>query len=615
MGGAVSIISVDEKPMIKVAEVPLRQLPDAIEEAIYIHEKFPLIIDPTEQAARFLKYQTGTFLNFEDPVQCTKKSLNRALVGSMQFGRTFTVKFDKLQGLSVNSPLFDSPTSFPIEILSRPTFFAQEDIWRALLRPELGDDPEIVSISPEFVFIACVSSDDVTQIPPELFQIMHVFKVVEKQSNNGDESSNTVDPEMDQIAALYGAKEIVRNSLELVEAVFDGDLEGMQSLIDKGYHLESCDGRKHTALSEAACQGHLPIVSHLLASGADPNALSDTGRSPLWRAAFNGHVQVVAALLQAGSNPEFRDRISMESAFDVAQSEEVRQLLSEWDIRRTEQLMQQRRQVMLASLEARIKTSAERELLARNLIRKELVEKATCGDTEGVRQLLEMVAAECRSSSKQGQQKVRPRATVEVRNDGGQSLLSIAAQNDDLELAQFLLTHWKTLLDDDYSLSSDELSDEAKIFKANPNSRDLKGWTCVCIAVFHDSRKVLPLLLQNGGDPSMRSTYNKNAWDISKDELDAAEHVIKSKAEIRQVLLDHAEVGGQGLFGSGLPGRVGGADNKQLYEGLGDDGGAMVMNIEMMRENGDCSNINTTTTVSKIKKKIVKKGTAPSKKK
>lgn len=60
------------------------------------------------------------------------------------------------------------------------------------------------------------------------------------------------------------------------------------------------------------------------------------------------------------------------------------------------------------------------------------------------------------------------------------------------------------------------MSDEAKIFKANPNSRDLKGWTCVCIAVFHDSCKVLPLLLQHGGDPSMRSTYNKNAWDISK---------------------------------------------------------------------------------------------------
>ena len=53
--------------------------------------------------------------------------------------------------------------------------------------------------------------------------------------------------------------------------------------------------------------------------------------------------------------------------------------------------MQQRRQVMLAQLEARIKTSAERELLARNLIRKELVEKASQGDTDGVKQLLEMV--------------------------------------------------------------------------------------------------------------------------------------------------------------------------------------------------------------------------------
>lgn len=55
--------------------------------------------------------------------------------------------------------------------------------------------------------------------------------------------------------------------------------------------------------------------------------------------------------------------------------------------------MQQRRQVMLAQLEARIKTSAERELLARNLIRKELVEKASQGDTDGVKQLLEMVTS------------------------------------------------------------------------------------------------------------------------------------------------------------------------------------------------------------------------------
>ena len=46
------------------------------------------------------------------------------------------------------------------------------------------------------------------------------------------------------------------------------------------------------------------------------------------------------------------------------------------------------------------------------------------------------VAAECQSSK---DSKTRPRATVEVRNDSGQSLLSIAAQNDDVELAQVRL--------------------------------------------------------------------------------------------------------------------------------------------------------------------------------
>jgi len=35
----------------------LKQLPDAIEESIFVEERFPVILDPTEQAGRFLKYQ------------------------------------------------------------------------------------------------------------------------------------------------------------------------------------------------------------------------------------------------------------------------------------------------------------------------------------------------------------------------------------------------------------------------------------------------------------------------------------------------------------------------------------------------------------------------------
>jgi ankyrin repeat protein len=74
----------------------------------------------------------------------------------------------------------------------------------------------------------------------------------------------------------------IRNSTQLVEAAFDGDLDCMKSWIERGFHMESTDGRKQTALSEAACQGHIHVVRYLLDSGADPNALSDTGRSPLW---------------------------------------------------------------------------------------------------------------------------------------------------------------------------------------------------------------------------------------------------------------------------------------------------------------------------------------------
>jgi ankyrin repeat protein len=172
--------------------------------------------------------------------------------------------------------------------------------------------------------------------------------------------------------------------------------------------------------------------------------------------------------------------------------------------------MEQRRRVILANLESRIKTSAEREFYARNLIRKELVEKANNGDTEGIKLILTEVAAEAAASGG------KPRASVEVRNDGGQSLLSIAAQNEYAELAEWLLTYYKEVDKDRWDLLDGEISTEAKIFKANPNSRDLKGWTCVCIAVFHDSRKVLKLLLENGGDPNIRSSYNKNAWDLAK---------------------------------------------------------------------------------------------------
>jgi hypothetical protein len=208
-------------------------------------------------------------------------------------------------------------------------------------------------------------------------------------------------------------------------------------------------------------------------------------------------------------------------------------------------------------------------MFAKNLLRVELVSKAAANDIEGVRGMLS------RSVEEALQEKSGPRVSAETRNDLGQSLLSIAAQHDHYELSLFLLTYCKSYesrleyIDE----GDEELVMTRKVFNAKPNSRDLKGWSCVCVAVFHHSLRVLRLLLEHGGDPSIRSSYNKNAWDLAKDEVDAAEHVVKSKADIRHVLLEFFSEG-DGVKASKKP-------TPNLYEGLEDNGSAMVMNIEM----------------------------------
>lgn len=554
-----------------VTKVALKKLPEAIEESIFLHEKFPFIIDPTEQAARFLKYQMGSFILADDVVNMTAEKLNRSLVGALQHGRTMTIKFATVDKL--NEEVF-KPNLFPIEVLDRASIYKPE-VWSKLIQKDLGD-PELDEFTPsqDFVFIICCNE---ARVPPHAASLMHIIHV--EDNANGKDQSSQQQSENDSIAELYGAAEIVRNSPHMVEAGFDGDLPEIQSWIEKGYHIESMDGRKHTTLSEASCQGHSHVVAFLLEQGANPNALSDTDRSPLWRASFNQHIGVVRQLLEAGSDPDIRDKISGECAFDVSQTDELRELLGSWDRNRTMQLMEARARAIAIKLEERIKTSAEREQFAKMQLNKELVSKAEAGDVQGIKEILSMVAEEAEKTS------TRPRITAECRNTTGQSLLSIAAQRDDLELAKFLITHWKDCDKDRWDLAEGDLSIEAKTFKTSPNTRDMKGWSCVCIAVFHNSLKVLQLLLENGGDPNIRSSYNKNAWDLAKDEVDAAEHVIKSRADVRKVLQDYdtTSKGKAQIFGTGVV-PTGPSD---LYRDLGNEGSALVMNIEMNKSIGE----------------------------
>lgn len=552
----------------------LRNLPAAIEESVYVQERFPVIIDPSGQAMRFLKYQLGSFCRSDDLVEFTAERLNAALAGAIQHGRTMTLHFQKLTGVS--SDIF-RPGLFPSEVISKVELY-RDGVWQSVFNKKNlgGADVNELTPSPDFVFIVCTEDPFV---PILLSRAMTVIRIDQGSAGAGAEAGEAADG-MEAIADMYGAKETVRNSIPLTEAAFDGDVEELQSWIAKGFHIESVDGRKHTALSEASCQGHAHVVRFLLEAGADPNTRSDTGRSALWRAAFNGHQEVLQLLLEAGADPDHADLTSMENVFDVAKTDEIRQILTEWDPSYTAVLKERRRLAILAAVESRIRTQAERDERAKQLLREELVNLAGKGDVAALRDLLLMMADEA------DQTNTRPRATADARNSQGQSLLSIAVQRDDEKMVEFLLTQWKTCDKDRWDLADGEISTQAKVFKTNPNARDLKGWSPACIAVFHNSRKSLRLLLEHGADPYLKSSYNKNAWDLAKDELDAAMNIVKSNAEIRQILKEFEEEKTSKLFGNGSVSLavVGNKSCSTEYSDVGKDGSAMLMNIEMNKE-------------------------------
>ena len=170
---------------------------------MYVQERFPLIIDPSGQAARFLKYQLGTFVKSDDIENFTPAKLNRALVGALQFGRTLTLSFDNLEGIS--KELFQ-PNLFPAEIINRSKLY-EDGTWQSVFKKELGDpSTDEISPSPDFVFAICTAADF---IPEFLSAVMNIIVLVqlEPEKTEGSVSSGK---ELDGIAELYGAKEIMR---------------------------------------------------------------------------------------------------------------------------------------------------------------------------------------------------------------------------------------------------------------------------------------------------------------------------------------------------------------------------------------------------------------------
>ncbi|KAE9356959.1 hypothetical protein PF008_g3377 [Phytophthora fragariae] len=513
--------------------VSLKELTDAMDTAVYVTEKFPLVVDPTGQATRFLKYQRGTTLMAANPSDMTSDSLRRHLVGALKHGTLLIVDFDTLVTLELEQ--FFASDSFPREVFSRQQLFSPE-VFGKLLRPNEGD-PDAAEFIINYHFKLVVLCRAETP-PPATAKEMCVIHV-----HLGGDKANGVATDTANFASLLGvAKETKRNSTEMVEAAFDNEVETVMSCLDKNYDIESEDGHGHTALSVAACQGHKDIVSLLLERGADPNKCNDENRSALYRAAYNGHLETLQLLLESGGDPRLRSKQG-ETAYDVAKNAEVQALLAQWDLTKTDKLVEERRKVIEAKWQERITNHVEREQFALMQIHSELLEIAREGNVEELEKRMEQLADEALETGD------RPRACADIRDEKGSTLLALASQYDHVEMVTMLVSKGKALEVQARDLAAAGASAAqketatrtamlARVWKVNVNSRDCRGWTPVAIAVFHEAKRSLRVLLDNGADPSLKNQYNKSAYYFAKDDLDAANNIVKSRAEIRQVLID-----------------------------------------------------------------------------
>ncbi|XP_048763546.2 IQ motif and ankyrin repeat domain-containing protein 1-like isoform X2 [Ostrea edulis] len=158
-------------------------------------------------------------------------------------------------------------------------------------------------------------------------------------------------------------REETKRKKRMLEAAFEGDVEEIENILkevktlddQKGVatdavgtairnkHLmnviECEDANNNTPLSEAANGGDPKTLQLLLDKGADPNTQGQFKRTPLYRAAFAGHLEAVQVLLQNGADP----RIFAEDGQNpeqVSSVDAVKEVLAEWDVTNTENLLQ-----------------------------------------------------------------------------------------------------------------------------------------------------------------------------------------------------------------------------------------------------------------------------------
>lgn len=86
----------------------------------------------------------------------------------------------------------------------------------------------------------------------------------------------------------------------LHDAVDEGDIDRVESLITQGTDIDAPDDTGRTALHWAAGEGHTQIAARLITAGAEVNAKSKGGWTPLHTAAQEGQTAATQLAYRQG---------------------------------------------------------------------------------------------------------------------------------------------------------------------------------------------------------------------------------------------------------------------------------------------------------------------------
>ncbi|XP_010323645.1 serine/threonine-protein kinase 12 isoform X2 [Solanum lycopersicum] len=121
-----------------------------------------------------------------------------------------------------------------------------------------------------------------------------------RQSSLAPEKDGVSD---DSVTAGHGVDEGMDSGLRLMYMTNDGDLEGMEELLDSGTSVNYRDIDGRTALHIAACQGYADVVDFLLKNGAQVDSMDRWGSTPLADAIYYKNNDVVKLLEVHGAKP------------------------------------------------------------------------------------------------------------------------------------------------------------------------------------------------------------------------------------------------------------------------------------------------------------------------